>query len=94
MASRAFRDVTQNDGRCDRSRETRDGGGKMDSMRIASGKVVRGRVELDAELPEGTSVTVIAPDDDGTFTADPATEQMLLESIAQCDQGRTVDINP
>jgi hypothetical protein len=52
-----------------------------------------GRVELDAKLPEGTSVTVIAPDDDGTFTADPATEKMLLESIAQCDQGQTVDIN-
>jgi len=50
-------------------------------------------VELDAALPEGTSVTVIAPDDDGTFTADPATEKMLLESIAQCDQGQTVDIN-
>jgi hypothetical protein len=61
-------------------------------MRIASGKVVRGRVELDTELPEGTSVTVIAPDDEGTFTADPETEKMLLESIAQCDRGETVPI--
>jgi hypothetical protein len=61
-------------------------------MRIASGKVVGGRVELDAKLPEGTSVTVIVPDDDGTFTADGATEKMLLESIAQCDQGQTVGI--
>ncbi len=61
-------------------------------MRIASGKVVRGRVELDTELPEGTSVTVVVPDDDGTFTADAATEKMLLESIAQCDRGQTVEI--
>jgi hypothetical protein len=61
-------------------------------VRIASGKVVRGRVELDAELPEGTSVTVIVPDDDGTFIADAAMEKMLLESIAQCDRRQTVEI--
>ena len=61
-------------------------------MRIASGKVVRGHVELDSDLPEGTSVTVIVPDDDGTFTADAATEKMLLESIAQCDQRQTSEI--
>ena len=29
-------------------------------MRMASGKVVGGRVELDGELPEGATVTVIA----------------------------------
>jgi hypothetical protein len=55
-------------------------------MRIALGKV-RGRVELDSELSEGTSVTAIVLDDDGTFTADAATEKVLLESIAQCDRG-------
>ena len=61
-------------------------------MRIASGKVVRGRIELDTELPEGTSVTVIVPDADGTFTADAATEKMLLDSIAQCDRRQTSEI--
>ena len=30
----------------------------MGDMRIAPGKVVNGRIELDAELPEGTRVTV------------------------------------
>ncbi len=59
-------------------------------MRMASGKVVDGRVELDGELPEGASVTVIARDDDETFEADPATEQMLLAAIAQCERGDTV----
>ena len=58
-------------------------------MRIASGKVVDGRVELDAELPEGASVTVLAPEGDETFEADAETEKMLLESIAQCDRGQT-----
>jgi hypothetical protein len=59
-------------------------------MQIASGKVVDGRVELDGELPEGASVTVIAREGDETFEADPATETMLLEAIAQCERGDTM----
>ena len=59
-------------------------------MQMASGKVVDGRVELDGELPEGASVTVIARDGDETFEADPATEQMLLTAIAQCERGDTI----
>jgi hypothetical protein len=39
-------------------------------MRIAPGKVVNGRVGLDAELPEGTSVTVPALEGDETFEVD------------------------
>ena len=61
----------------------------MGDMRIASGKVVNGRVELDAELPEGTSVTVLALEGDETFEADAETEQMLLQAIAQCEKGQT-----
>ena len=58
-------------------------------MRIASGKVVDGRVELDADLPEGTSVTVLALEGDETFEADAETEKVLLEAIAQCERGQT-----
>ena len=61
-------------------------------MVIASGKVVGGRVELDSELPEGASVTVLAPEGDETFEADPDTERMLLDSIAQCDRGETIPL--
>jgi len=61
-------------------------------MQIASGKVVDGRVELDGKLPEGASVTVLARDDDETFEADPATEQMLLDAIAQCERGDTISL--
>ncbi len=57
-------------------------------MRIASGKIVGGRVELDAELPEGTAVTVLALDGDETFEADAETEKMLLEAIDQRDRRR------
>jgi hypothetical protein len=60
-------------------------------MRVASGRVIDGRVELmDVELPEGAAVTVLLSEGDETFEADEATERMLLESIAQCERGETV----
>ena len=62
-------------------------------MRVASGKVVGGRVEVDADLPEGTAVTVLALEGDETFELDPETEEMLLEAIAQGDQGRTTPLS-
>ena len=62
-------------------------------MRIASGKVVGGRVELDGELPEGASVTVLALDGDETFGADEETERMLLEAITQCDRRQTTALS-
>jgi len=60
-------------------------------MRVATGRVIDGRVELlEAELPEGAAVTVLLSEGDETFEADEATEKMLLESIAQCERGQTV----
>ncbi len=61
-------------------------------MRIAPGRVVDGRVELDAELPEGASVTVLALEGDETFEADPKTEEMLLEAIAQSRRGQVTSL--
>ena len=48
-----------------------------------------GRIEVDADLPEGSSVTVLALDGDETFEADATTEKMLLDAIAQCNSGKT-----
>ena len=62
-------------------------------MQIASGKIVRGRVELDADLPEGSIVTVLAMDTDGTFEADADTEARLLQAIAECDRGEAVPLS-
>ena len=60
-------------------------------MRVASGRVIDGRVELmDSEFPEGSAVTVLLPEGDETFEADEKTERMLLDSIAQCERGQTV----
>ena len=61
-------------------------------MRMASGTVVAGRVELDGELPEGASVTVLTRDGDETFEANPETEKMLLGAMAQCDRGETIPL--
>ena len=59
-------------------------------MQITSGKVVDGRVELEAELPEGTEVTVLVRDSEETFEADPELEAVLLESIAQGERGERI----
>ena len=61
----------------------------MGHMRMAPGRVVNGRIEVDVELPEGTSVTVLALEGDETFEVDEETERKLLEAIAQCDRRQT-----
>jgi hypothetical protein len=58
-------------------------------MRIAHGRVVGGRVELDGELPEGATVAVLATDGDETFEVDGETKRVLLTAIEQCRNGRT-----
>ena len=65
----------------------------MGHMRMTPGKVVNGRVELDADLPEGTPVTVLALEGDETFEVDEETERKLLEAIAQCDRRQTTAMN-
>ena len=63
-------------------------------MRVASGRNIEGRIEVDAaDLPEGAAVTVLLAEGDETFEADEETEQMLLESIAQCERGQTVPLS-
>lgn len=59
-------------------------------MQIASGKIVNGRVEIEAELPEGTDVTLIALNDEETFEVTPELEAVILESIAQGRRGETI----
>ena len=58
-------------------------------MRIAHGRVVGGRVELDGELPEGATVAVLATDGDETFEVDAETKRDLLTAIEQCRNGQT-----
>ena len=60
-------------------------------MRIATGKVIGGKVVIDgAPLEEGTSVTVLARDEENGFTLSPEEEAELLLSIAEADRGETI----
>ncbi len=61
-------------------------------MRIAIGKVVHGKLELDGDsLEEGAIVTVLVPEADETFELTPDDEAALEESLAQASQGQFVD---
>jgi hypothetical protein len=57
-------------------------------MKIATGKVVGGKVVVDgAALEEGASVTVLARGGENGFTLSPEEEAELLLSIAEADRG-------
>ena len=61
-------------------------------MRVATGKVVAGKVILEgAPFEEGASVTVIAADESEPFELSPEEEAELLEAIGQIDRGEFVD---
>jgi hypothetical protein len=59
-------------------------------MQIASGRVINGRVVVEADLPEGAEVTLLALDGEETFEVDAELEAVLLESIAQGQRGETI----
>jgi hypothetical protein len=59
-------------------------------MRIASGKVIDGKIIYEGELPEGAEVTLLAHDVEETFEVTPELKAVLLESIAQCERGDTI----
>jgi hypothetical protein len=60
-------------------------------MKVATGRVVEGKVVLEGEpLAEGAVVTVVARDDDETFDVSPDEERVLLDAIAQADRGQVV----
>lgn len=59
-------------------------------MKIATGKVVGGKVVVEGPLEEGTSVTVLARDGESGGTLSAAEEAELLLSIAEADRGETV----
>jgi hypothetical protein len=60
-------------------------------MRIATGKVIGGKVVVEGEpLEEGASVTVLAGIGERSFTLSPEEEAELLLSIAEADRGDTI----
>ena len=62
-------------------------------MKIATGKVIGGKVVIDgAPLEEGVSVTVLARDVENGFTLSPEEEAELLLSIAEAERGETISV--
>jgi hypothetical protein len=60
-------------------------------MKIATGKIVGGKVVLEgAPFEEGSSVTVLARDEEGGITLTPEEEAELLHAIAEADTGEMV----
>lgn len=60
-------------------------------MKIATGKVVGGKVVVDGDaLEEGALVTVLSRDSENGFTLSAEEEAELLLSIAEADRGETI----
>jgi len=60
-------------------------------MKVATGKVVGGKIVLEGEpWAEGSIVTVVAREDNETFEVSPDEERALLEAIGQADRGLVV----
>ncbi len=67
-------------------------GGNLLDVRIATGKVVQGKLELDGDsLEEGATVTVLVPEPDESFELTPDEEAALEASLKQAAQGQFVD---
>jgi hypothetical protein len=62
-------------------------------MKLATGTVVEGKVVIQGDpLPEGATVTVLAPIGDETFVVPAELEQELDESLAQAAAGNTIPV--
>ena len=60
-------------------------------MKIITGHVVDGTIVVEGErLEEGTTVTVLAREDDETFQLSPQDEAELLVAIEQANRGDVV----
>ena len=60
-------------------------------MKVATGRVVGGKIVLEGEpLAEGSVVTVVAREDDEAFDVSPEEERALLAAIAQAERGQVV----
>jgi hypothetical protein len=60
-------------------------------MLITTGKVTNGVIQIDTQdLPDGTTVTLLAHEGDETFKLEAAQETDLLAAIAEADRGELI----
>jgi len=55
-------------------------------MRVLTGRVIAGKVELGDEIEDGTPVAILAPDREGSQLT-PAEEAELSEALAEIHRG-------
>ena len=55
-------------------------------MKVITGRVVGGKIELSSPLEDGTAVAVLAADETG-FHLSPEEEQELVEALASIRRG-------
>jgi hypothetical protein len=61
-------------------------------MKVATGKVVSGKIVVDGNpFPEGSTVTVLAPEDGEAFELSAEDEVALLAAIEEADRGDVID---
>jgi hypothetical protein len=60
-------------------------------MRVATGKIIGGKIVVDGEaFADGAEVTIIAGEDGEQFTASPEQEAALLSAVAEVERGEVV----
>ena len=61
-------------------------------MKVATGKVVSGKIVVDGNpFAEGSTVTVFAPEDGEAFELSADDEAALLTAIDEADRGDVID---
>ena len=60
-------------------------------MLVTTGRVSHGSIEVEAgSLPEGVTVTILAPEDGETFEIGREDEAKLLAAISEAERGEAV----
>jgi hypothetical protein len=70
------------------------GSDRIPQMLITTGQVYQGAIEVEgSSLPEGTMVTILVPEDDGTFELTAEDESRILAAIAEAEKDGSLEAN-
>ena len=60
-------------------------------MKLVTGQVIAGRIDVPPEIIDGTRVAILAPENDKPIALSLADERELSDSLAEIRDGRCVD---
>ena len=60
-------------------------------MKLITGQVIAGRIDVPPEIADGARVAILAPDDGAPSALSAADEQELSEALSDIQAGRHVD---